>query len=270
MTAALQIVRLDQPDEVRTFPHGRLELYRVGGHEFGRAVYEPGWRWSEHVGPIVGTALCEVDHTGLVLSGKAAVRMADGTERVLGSGDFFAIPPGHDSWVMGDEEYTSLHLSQAGAYARSANRSGTGDVDFEAASEFMRLLGLHFVELDPARVAGHLEAGPAHHQQWGLVHGGVYASAIETAATTGAYLTARERGQLAVGVSNAIDFVRPHTSGRLSVVAEPVHQGRTGQLWAVRVARVGDDKLVARGTVRLQHVEARDPGTSDPDGSDTS
>jgi len=256
MNDALQIVRLDQPDEVRTFPLGRFELYRVGGHELGRAVYEPGWRWSEHVAPLAGTALCEIDHIGLVLSGKAAVRMADGTERVLGPGDFFAIPPGHDSWVVGDEAYVSMHLFEAGAYARSGNAEAIDDVDFETASEFMRLLGLHFDELDPAHVAGHLEAGPEHHQPWGLVHGGVYASAIETAATTGAYLTSRHRGQLAVGVSNVTDFVRPHTSGRLSVVAEPVHQGRTNQLWAVRVARSRDDKLVARGSVRLQHVEA--------------
>ncbi len=98
----------------------------------------------------------------------------------------------------------------------------------------------------------------------GLVHGGVYTSAIETAATTGAYLTARERGQLAVGVSNVTDFVRPHRSGRLSLVAEPVHQGRTGQLWAVRIAQPGAGKLVARGSVRLQHVTAANPARPGP------
>ena len=222
-------------------------------------MYEPGWRWSEHVGPVAGTALCEVDHVGLVLGGKAAVRMADGAERLLGPGDFFAIPPGHDSWVVGDETYVSLHLSGAGSYARPAHQDAAYDADLEGASAFMRLLGLRFTELDPARVAGDLDTGPAHHQPWGLVHGGVYTSAIETAATTGAYLTARERGQLAVGVSNVTDFVRPHRSGRLSLVAEPVHQGRTGQLWAVRIAQPGAGKLVARGSVRLQHVTAANP-----------
>jgi quercetin dioxygenase-like cupin family protein len=119
MATTLQIVRPDRPDEVRTFPHGRFELYRVGGQVLGRAVYQPGWRWSQHVAPIAGTALCEVDHVGVVLGGRAAVRMADGTERLLSSGDVFAIPAGHDSWVVGDQEYVSLHLLEAGAYART-------------------------------------------------------------------------------------------------------------------------------------------------------
>ncbi len=256
MIAALEIVSLETPREVRTFPLGRFELYHLGGREFGRAVYEPGWRWSEHVGPTAGTALCEVEHLGLVLKGQAGVKMADGTEVVLHPGDFFAIPPGHDSWVVGDEKYVSLHLMGASSYARREGDHEADDVDLEGPSEFMRLLGLHFVELDPARVIGRLDLGADHHQPWGLVHGGVYASAIETAATTGAYLRARDHRQLAVGVNNVTDFVRPHTSGELMVVAEPIHQGNTGQLWGVRVVRVADDKLVARGTVRLQHVNA--------------
>jgi 1,4-dihydroxy-2-naphthoyl-CoA hydrolase len=86
-------------------------------------------------------------------------------------------------------------------------------VDLEGPSEFMRLLGLHFAELDPRHVSGSLEAGPGHHQPWDLVHGGVFASVIETAATTGAYLTARNQGQLAVGVTNVTDFARPHRAG---------------------------------------------------------
>jgi quercetin dioxygenase-like cupin family protein len=112
-----EIVRMGTPVEVRTFSHGRFELYRIGGHEIGRAIYAPGWRWSEHVGPIAGTRLCEVSHVGLVVSGAAGVRMADGSELVMRAGDLFAIPPGHDSWVIGDEEYVSLHLLGAHAYA---------------------------------------------------------------------------------------------------------------------------------------------------------
>jgi quercetin dioxygenase-like cupin family protein len=69
----------------------------------GRARYEPGWRWSEHVGPITGTDLCDVEHLGMVVSGRAGVRMTDGTEFVMEPGDVFAIPAGHDSWVVGDE-----------------------------------------------------------------------------------------------------------------------------------------------------------------------
>jgi quercetin dioxygenase-like cupin family protein len=119
MDAPFEIVRVDEPHEVREFPLGRFELYRIGGHEIGRAIYEPGWRWSEHVRPIAGTELCQVDHLGLVLSGSAGVKMADGSKRILRPGDFFAIPPGHDSWVVGDEQYVSLHLLGAEAYARA-------------------------------------------------------------------------------------------------------------------------------------------------------
>ena len=118
MTPLLEIVPLGSPIETRTFHLGRFELYRIGGREIGRAVYAPGWRWTEHVRPIAGTDLCEVEHIGLVVSGAAGVKMADGTEAVLKAGDFFAIGPGHDSWVIGDEEYVSLHLLGADAYAR--------------------------------------------------------------------------------------------------------------------------------------------------------
>jgi hypothetical protein len=125
---ALQILRTGEPDEVRTFELGRLELYRVGSMVIGRAIYEPGWRWTQHVRPLVDTELCEVAHVGLVVSGSAGVLMADGTDVVLRSGDFFAIPSGHDSWVIGDEQYVSLHLLGADAYAAPAlDESGTPD-----------------------------------------------------------------------------------------------------------------------------------------------
>ena len=114
----LEILSLSEPDETREFPRGRFELFRIGGVEIGRASYEPGWRWTEHVGPTAGTELCEVEHLGLVVSGRAAVLMADGTERVLEPGDLFAIPPGHDSWVVGQQPYVSLHFLGADQYAR--------------------------------------------------------------------------------------------------------------------------------------------------------
>jgi quercetin dioxygenase-like cupin family protein len=113
----LQIRRFDQPDERRSFVKGVFELVTAGGMTLGRASYEPGWKWSEHVGPTVGTPLCEVEHVGIVISGRAAVRMADGTELVMGPGDVFAIPAGHDSWVVGDVPYVSLHLLGATDYA---------------------------------------------------------------------------------------------------------------------------------------------------------
>jgi quercetin dioxygenase-like cupin family protein len=103
---------------VRTFEKGRFELYRIGPMTLGRASYEPGWRWSEHVGARNGESWCRVEHVGLVLSGAAAVRMDDGRELVMRAGDFFAVPPGHDSWVVGDEPYVSLHILGGEGYAR--------------------------------------------------------------------------------------------------------------------------------------------------------
>jgi len=122
-------------------------------------------------------------------------------------------------------------------------------------SEFMRLVGLQFDELGPTRVSGHIECGPAHHQPWGAVHGGVYATVIETAATTGAYLAVRDRGQTAVGVTNTSHFLRAHERGRLRVLATALHQGRSGQLWEVEITRPSDGRRVAVGSVRLQNLD---------------
>ncbi len=109
--------RFDAPDEVREFDHGRFEIVRIGGMTVGRASYQPGWRWTEHVRPGAGTATCEVAHLGLVLTGRAMVRMNDGTEIELKAGDLFEVPPGHDSWVVGDEPYVSVHFLGADQYA---------------------------------------------------------------------------------------------------------------------------------------------------------
>jgi quercetin dioxygenase-like cupin family protein len=120
----LRITRFDQPDERRTFEKGAFELVNAGGMSIGRASYEPGWRWSEHVGSITGTVLCEVEHVGIVVAGRAAVRMADGREVVMEPGDVFAIPAGHDSWVVGDEPYVSYHLMGATDYAAAEVTNG--------------------------------------------------------------------------------------------------------------------------------------------------
>jgi hypothetical protein len=113
--------KFDSPDEVRVFEKGRLELLALGPMTIGRASYEPGWKWSQHVGPTAGTALCEVEHVGIVLKGRAAVRMRDGSERVLEAGTAFYVAPGHDSWVVGEEPYVSLHLMGAERYARESH-----------------------------------------------------------------------------------------------------------------------------------------------------
>ena len=117
MVEALETVRFDT-GERRTFEKGSFEVAEIGGLTVGRATYEPGWRWSEHVRPTAGTDSCEVEHVGLVVSGRAMIAMDDGTEVEVGPGDLFAVPPGHDSWVVGDEPYVSLHLLGAAAYAR--------------------------------------------------------------------------------------------------------------------------------------------------------
>ena len=122
-------------------------------------------------------------------------------------------------------------------------------------SELLRLIDAQFEEASPQRVAGTIAADERHHQPWGLVHGGLYTAAIETFATIGAYQSANERGQQVVGVSNSTDFVRPHRAGRLRVTAAPIHQGRSYQLWEVEIRRPDDEKLIARGQVRLQHVD---------------
>jgi quercetin dioxygenase-like cupin family protein len=110
--------RFDQPDEVREFANGRLELVRVGGLTIGRATYEPGWKWSEHVGPQTGTSRCTVEHVGMVLAGTATAAFDDGRVVELRAGELFHIPPEpHDSWVVGDENYVSLHFVGADNYA---------------------------------------------------------------------------------------------------------------------------------------------------------
>ena len=128
--------------------------------------------------------------------------------------------------------------------------------DLTTSSEFMQLLEIEFDEVAPTRVTGSVSADERHHQPWGLVHGGLYTTVIETFATTGAFQAVKDQGLQAVGVSNFTDFLRPHRSGRLVVEATVVHQGRLQQLWQVEIRRPGDDKLIARGQVRLQNVEA--------------
>ena len=110
--------RFDAPDEVREFEKGRFEIVRLGGITVGRATYQPGWRWSQHVGPSVGAAYCHVEHVGLVLSGTATAAFEDGTVTALRAGELFYIPPRpHDSWVVGDQSYVSLHFLGASHYA---------------------------------------------------------------------------------------------------------------------------------------------------------
>jgi quercetin dioxygenase-like cupin family protein len=111
--------RFEQPDEVREMTKGRFELVRLGHVTVGRAAYQPGWKWSDHVGPLVGATRCLVEHVGLVLSGTCAVAFDDGRVLELNAGTLFYIPPvPHDSWVVGTAQYVSLHLLGSEQYAR--------------------------------------------------------------------------------------------------------------------------------------------------------
>jgi uncharacterized protein (TIGR00369 family) len=136
--------------------------------------------------------------------------------------------------------------------------TGTGPTTepSEQTSPFVRAVGLHLVEISATRVTGWIDLGPQHHTPWGIVHGGVYTSAIETAATLGAAAAAAVGRQVAVGVTNTTDFLRPITGGRVEVTASPVQQGRTQQLWNVEITDAGG-RLIAVGRVRLQNVDAR-------------
>ena len=111
--------RFEAPDETRHLEHGVFELVHIGGMTIGRATYQPGWKWSKHVGPALGLTRCSVEHVGLVLRGVVTAAFDDGTIIELRAGELFYIPPlPHDSWVVGDEPYVSLHFSGAQSYAR--------------------------------------------------------------------------------------------------------------------------------------------------------
>jgi uncharacterized protein (TIGR00369 family) len=132
-------------------------------------------------------------------------------------------------------------------------------VDLATASPFVAATNFEVTEATGTRVTGHVDLGPDQHTPWGVVHGGLYCSVVESAASIGASTAVLEQGQFAVGVNNNTDFLRAMTEGRIDVVAEPIQQGRTQQLWQVLLTRA-DGKLVARGQVRLQNVKL--PGGS--------
>ena len=100
------------PDETRAFGHGESKLVSVGDFKVGRGVFEPGWKWSEDIKQIAGTESCQVEHNGLLLSGRMKIIADDGTEMELEAGDAYVIPPGHDAWVVGDETVTGIEFSR--------------------------------------------------------------------------------------------------------------------------------------------------------------
>ena len=137
----------------------------------------------------------------------------------------------------------------------SSAQSGTPTLDAAKKTGFATSSGLELNEMTGSHVAGHIDLGPQHHTPWGIVHGGVYTTAIESAASVGASAAVRDRGMVAVGLTNTTHFLRSLTSGTVFVDAVPVNQGRTQQLWRVDIAD-DEGRLIAHGEVRLQNVEA--------------
>jgi uncharacterized protein (TIGR00369 family) len=129
--------------------------------------------------------------------------------------------------------------------------------DSQHFSPFLQAAGLQLDEQSGTRVTGHIDLGQEHHTPWGVVHGGVYTTAVESAASIGASLAVADKGEFAVGVHNATDFLRSATDGRVDVVAEPLQQGRVQQLWLVTITSAESGKEIARGQVRLQNVPMR-------------
>ena len=116
--ASAEVRSFDSPDETRpTADRGRVEIVKLGSGTVGRVVSQPGWRWSEHVKPIAGTESCQAPHIGYAVSGRLAYRMDDGTEGEIGPGDAFVLPPGHDAWVVGDEEVVQVDFNGMETYA---------------------------------------------------------------------------------------------------------------------------------------------------------
>lgn len=119
MTERVEHRSFEKPDEVRKFPKGRLELMKVGCVTVGRAIFEPGWRWSTSVQPIAKTKSCEAPHFQYHVSGVLEIRMDNGTELQCRPGDVALLPSGHDAWVVGDEPAVVVDFQGMIDYAKS-------------------------------------------------------------------------------------------------------------------------------------------------------
>jgi class 3 adenylate cyclase len=120
----LHFKRFAAPDEVRAFPHGQAGVVNVGESAVGRAVYEPGWRWSTDMPAIAGTERCQLHHLGYAISGDMHVVMNDGQEIDIPPDSVYEIPPGHDAWVVGDQPWTTLEWTSARTFGVAAEGPG--------------------------------------------------------------------------------------------------------------------------------------------------
>lgn len=131
-----------------------------------------------------------------------------------------------------------------------------GLFDPSSVSPFILYAAFRPTGITAEKVTGVMDLGPEQHTPWGVVHGGVYSAAVESAASLGATAAVAESGRIAVGISNSTDFLRSFHSGRLDVEAVPVHHGRRHQVWQVSLVSAADGALVAIGRVRLESISA--------------
>lgn len=117
--ASLDSRSLSTPDETRTPDKTVVEVVKVGGAEVGRFTFQPGWKWSDCIKPVVGTDACQAEHLGYVISGRLAVTHTDGSKAEVGPGDAYHITPGHDAWVLGDEPFVGVEFKSAATYAKA-------------------------------------------------------------------------------------------------------------------------------------------------------
>ena len=117
--AGLEVKSFDSPDETRPFEgKGEGLVVNVAGHTVGKGIFEPGWRWSENVKPIAGTETCQAPHLLYCVSGRMKVAMDDGSEGEIGPGEVASIEPGHDAWIVGDEQCVMVDFSGFAQYAK--------------------------------------------------------------------------------------------------------------------------------------------------------
>jgi hypothetical protein len=109
----------DKPDEVRAPSKTRVEVVRLPGYTLGRLTFEPGWKWSECIKPVVGTKSCQVSHVGYAVSGRLTVKLDDGTQKTFEPGTSYTIPPGHDAWVEGDQRFVCIEVLSAEQFAKA-------------------------------------------------------------------------------------------------------------------------------------------------------
>jgi class 3 adenylate cyclase len=120
----LQRKGFESPDEIRRFPNGRMDVVTLDEIAIGRFLFQPGWRWSTDVAPITGTRSCQLRHVGYTISGTLGVRMDDGTSMVIGPGEAYEIPPGHDGWVIGDDPWDSVEFTSGHTFGKSPDDLG--------------------------------------------------------------------------------------------------------------------------------------------------